>query len=210
MFVEFAFWDFWAVSIEALNVTSFATVTDSANITLIIPGFSKKSWTFVTVDTSWWSWGGWWSGIIANTFVGVATWRWGDSLNVTVGTFNFVNVDFWANFGVADTRVFWTFAFVLFGFDNEFRTESVSFFAHWWSVAFWSGFAFTVDDVVATFVFIGVTVDWDQVWSATVWIIRSTAFGFSGFNCFVFGTVVSFAFVSGFEDVTDVDLSTVG
>jgi hypothetical protein len=210
MFVEFTFWNFWTVSIEALNVTSFATVTDSANITLIIPRFSEKSWTFVSVDTSWWSWGGWWWSSGSDTFVGVATWRWSDSLNVTVGAFNFVNVDFWANFGVANTRVFWTFAFVLFGFDNEFRTESISFFTHWWSVAFWSRFAFTIDDIVTTFVFIGVTVDWDQVWSATVWIVRSSAFGFSFFDGFVFGAVVSFTFVSGFEDVTDVDFGTVG
>jgi hypothetical protein len=209
VFVEFTFWNFWAVSIEALDVTSFATVTDSANITLIIPRFSEKSWTFVTINTSWWSWSNFWWWSSGDTFVGVAAWRWGDSLNVTVGTFNFIDVDIWAAFSVTNARVFWTVAFVLFSFDDEFRTESVGFFTHWWSITFWGGFTFTVDDVMATFIFISVTVDWDQVWSATVWIVGSTTFGFSDFDGFVFGAVVSFTFVGGFKNVTNIDFSTV-
>jgi len=130
-------------------------------------------------------------------------------LDVTVFTFNFVDVDIWATFGVTNTRVFWTVAFVLFSFDDEFRTESVSFFAHWWSVTFWSGFTFTIDDVVTTFIIIGVTVDWNQVWSATVWIVRSTTFGFSDFDGFVFSAVVGFTFVSSFKNVTNIDFGTV-
>jgi hypothetical protein len=209
VFVEFTFWNFWAVSIETLDITSFTTVADSADITLIIPRFSEKSWTFVVVDTSWWGWGNnWWSGG-SNTFVGVAAWGWSDSLNITVSTFNFVDADIWTAFGVTNARVFWTVAFVLFGFDNEFRTESVSFFTHWWSVTFWSGFTFTVDDIVTAFVIVGVTVNWNQVWSATIWIVGSATFGFSDFDGFVFGAVVSFTFVSSFKNITNIDFGTV-
>jgi hypothetical protein len=47
------------------------------------------------------------------------------------------------------------------------------------------------------------------VWSATVWIVRSTTFGFSDFDGFVFGTVVGFTFVGSFKNVTNIDFGTV-
>jgi hypothetical protein len=161
VFVEFTFWNFWAVSIEALDVTSFATVTDSANIALIIPRFSEKSWTFLAVDASWWSWGDYWWSSGGDTFVGVAAWRWSLNLNVTIGAFDFFGIDWWTEFGITYTRVFWTVAFVLCSNSDEFRTKSVSFFTHWWSVTFWSFFTFTSDDVITTFIIVGVTVNWN-------------------------------------------------
>lgn len=56
--VQTALWHWWAVSIEALNVSSLTTIANSANITLIVPRFSEESSTLVVIDTSWWLWGG--------------------------------------------------------------------------------------------------------------------------------------------------------
>jgi hypothetical protein len=209
--VEFTFWNFWAVPVEALDVTSFATVTDPANITLMVPRFSEEPWAFITVDASWWSWGSWsgWGSGSGNTFVGWATWTWWKFLDVTVVALDFFNDNWWAASFVATTLVSWTGAFVFFSNSNEFRAESVSFFTHWWNITLWSGLTFTVDDLFTAHVWIGVSVDWDQMVWATVWIQWSTAFGFSNVNSFVFAAVVSFTFVRGFNNVTDVNPGTV-
>jgi uncharacterized membrane protein len=130
-------------------------------------------------------------------------------LNVTIGTVDFFGIDWWTGFDITFTRVCWTVAFVLFSNGDKFRTKSVSFFTHWWSGTFWSGFTFTVDDVVTTFIIVGITVNWNQVLSATVWIVRRTTFGFSDFDGFVFSTVVGFTFVSGFNRVTNIDFGTI-
>lgn len=42
VFVELTFWNFWAVSVETLDVTSFATVTNPADVALIVPRFSEE------------------------------------------------------------------------------------------------------------------------------------------------------------------------
>jgi len=153
-------------------------------------------WTF-------WAWsGGGWRG---NTFVGVATWTWGEFFNVTVDALDLVDVDDWATRIVAVARVGWAIALVLFRVSSEFHSETVSLFAHWWSGASWSGFTFTVDDLFAAHVWIGVSVDGDQMGRATVWIKWSSAFGFFDLHLFVFTAVVSFTFVGGFDNVPDVD-----
>jgi hypothetical protein len=40
VFVELTFWNFWAVPVKTLNISSFTTVTDPTNITLMVPRFS--------------------------------------------------------------------------------------------------------------------------------------------------------------------------
>jgi hypothetical protein len=217
VFVKFTFWNFWAVPVETLDVTTFATVANSADIALSVPRFSEHPGTFVAVNAGWWLWGGWtfwawgtWSGGLCglwrgNTFIGVATWTWGEFFNVTINALDLVDVDDWATRIVTVARVGWAIALVLFRVSSEFHGKTVSLFAHWWSGASWSGFTFTVDDLFAAHVWISVSVDGDQMGWATVWIKWSSAFGFFDLHLFVFTAVVSFAFVRGFENVTDVD-----
>jgi hypothetical protein len=117
MFVEFTFWNFWAVPIKALNVTSFATVTDPTYVTLVVPRFPEKPWTFIAVNASWWrwsSWSGWGSGSSSNAFVSRATWTWSEFLDVTVVAINFVDVYFWTASFVTVTLVSWAVALIFF------------------------------------------------------------------------------------------------
>lgn len=158
-------------------------------------------WTF----WAWTSWsGGGWRG---NTSIGVATWTWGEFFNVTVDALDLVDVDDWAARVVAVARVGWAIALVLFRVSSEFHGKTLSFFAHWWSGAFWSGFTFTVDDLFTAHVWIGVSVDGDQMSWTTVWIEWSSAFGFFDLHLFVFTAVVSFTFIGSFKNGTNVDSS---
>jgi hypothetical protein len=85
----------------------------------------------------------------------------------------------------------------------------MGFFTHWWSIADWSSFTFTVDYLFAAHVWVGMSVDWNQMSWATIWIQWSTAFSFFFMNGFVFAAVVSLTFVRSFKNVTDVDPSTI-
>jgi succinate dehydrogenase hydrophobic anchor subunit len=130
-------------------------------------------------------------------------------LNVTIDAFNFVNVDFWAASFVATALVSWAVTLVFFSQSSEFSTETVSFFAHWWRSTFWSGFTFAVDDLFAAHVWIGVSVNWDQMSWATFWVEWRATFSFCLVDGFVFTAVVSLTFVRGLDNVTDVDFGTV-
>lgn len=83
--VKSALWNFWAVSVKALDVASFAARANSAHITLIVPRFKKKTWAVVLVNTGWWGWGGFVRSCSGSGNTGV---RWtavgGAGLDVTV------------------------------------------------------------------------------------------------------------------------------
>merc|ERR1739848_443852 len=72
VFIEFTHWNFWAVTVEALDVTTFTTRANTADVAFGVPRFSEETWAFVGVEASWalwsgWAWatshwdGGWWS-----------------------------------------------------------------------------------------------------------------------------------------------------
>lgn len=210
MFVESTLWYWWTVSVEALDVSSFATVANSADIALIIPGFTEKSSTFVVIETSWWLWSGWtgwWSGgSTTDALVSLAAWAWSKLTNVTVFADDFVDVDLWAAGLITTALIGWALTLVLSWSNLEFASETMCLLAHWWAGTLWCGFTSTVDNLSATFVGIGVSVNGFEVVWTSLWIEWSTTFGLSSVNSEIFTTVLGLTLGSGVKDVTDVNL----
>jgi hypothetical protein len=170
MFIEFTDWDFWTITIEALNVSTFATRTNTAYITFVVPSFTEETWALVWIDTGWALWSGYfwnewccdfWSTTYA--FISWTTWRWlkFTDVSITVWTvnvgFHSFNVDSWTYGVVTLALVSWARAEVFrFYSDKTLIFWAFSVFSTYWFITIFAH-TFTSDDLITAKIFIDVS-----------------------------------------------------
>lgn len=205
LLVKCALWNFWTVSVEALNVSLFTARTYSADITVLIPGFLKHSWALVLVNAVWLFWFGW------NARVGwttLALYWWMSLDGTTADNLGFFNG--WADLFdvVTDTAILRALAWVFWKYSDQLVVES----AFQWVVTLWWSVlaeAKTVDNLIAALGIIdvlpfGVIAIWASIWKALVladnWLAVTLA---------LFVTSTDFTVLRGPPCITNLDVVTV-